>query len=397
MRMGIGNVSGLKGLERAQDAQTITALEEENLALQTQLAELKAQRSADGVGALSQTDKVEYEQQIEALTAQLAAHTGEHEISVDLIDPDPEQPRKVFATSVIQERANSLKKNGQLTPIIVIPQTNGRYKLFEGELRWRGQKVLERQSIRAVFLPEKQEHNPIDLFREQVVTSLHSQGLHDLDLADAIVKIAVARCPDLAGREQDVPKLLNSTIRRLERHKLLPDFNHLRLAEESEQDTWVQSDALKSTSEQAVFQTILELQLNPNSINTGAMRLLNLAPDLKAAIREAALEAGKARELNRLSAKNLGNSEAEAQVIRQNAVDQTIEQRLSFLEVKGLVDKLLKQAKGKPNDSDKGQRIVQQVSKLSLDDLSNQDLILIKQALEEKLKEVKRAISSEDF
>jgi ParB family transcriptional regulator, chromosome partitioning protein len=393
MRVGIGNVSGLKGLERAQDAQTITSLEEQNTALQAQLAELKLQRLADDRGGLSVEEKSTYEQQIEDLTAQLANNSGEHEIKLDLIDPDPEQPRKVFATSVIQERANSLKKNGQLTAIIVIPQSNGRYKLFEGELRWRAQKQLGKETIRAVFLQSDDRRDPIATFREQVVTSLHAQGLHDLDLAEAIVKISVTRCPDLAGRDEDVPKLLNSAIRRLERKQLLPDFNDLRLADEAEQDHWIDGDTLKNTSEQAVFKTILELQLNPNSVNTGAMRLLNLSADLKEVIRQEALEAGKARELNRLSAKNLSKSEKEARTIRHKATGQVLEQGLSFLEVKSLVEKLLKQAKGKTIDPQKGRKIAQQLERVSLDDLSSEDLELVKAALQEKLNEVERAIS----
>jgi ParB family chromosome partitioning protein len=392
MKMGLGNMGGIKGLERAQDAQTITALEEQNAALLSQVELLKSQRNANDIGNLSLEEKTSYEQQIDELTEKLAANTGEYEIPIDLIDPDPEQPRKVFAVSVIRERANSLKKNGQLTAIIVTPQIDGRYKLFEGELRWRGKKELGDPTIRAVLLHDLPGRDPISTFREQVITSLHAQGLHELDLAEAIIKISVARCTELGGRGETVPKLLNSAIRRLERNKRLPDFNVLRLSEETEQVSWVLEN-LKNSGEQAVFQTILELQLNPNSVNTGAMRLIGLSSDLKNAIRDSALEAGKARELNRLSAKNLDKSEKQALSIRQKMTTQVIEQRLSILDVKILVDKLLKQAKGITEEDSQGKKILQQLNRIVLDDLSIEELALIQEALEEKIEGIKRMLN----
>ncbi len=392
MKMGLGNMGGIKGLERAQDAQTITALEEQNTALLNQVELLKSKRNTDGIDDLSIEEKTNYEQQIDDLTTKLAANTGEHEIPIELIDSDPDQPRKVFAPSVIRERANSLKKNGQLTAIIVTPQSNGRYKLFEGELRWRAKKELGEPTIRAVLLHDRPGRDPMSTFREQVITSLHAQGLHELDLAEAIIKISVTRCPELGGREEAVPKLLNSAIRRLERNKRLPDFNVLRLSEETDQTSWV-SENLKSAGEQAVFQTILELQLNPNSVNTGAMRLIGLSSDLKDAIRSSALEAGKARELNRLNAKNLDKSEKQAQTIRQKATSQVIEQRLSVLDVKVLVEKLLKQAKGITDEDSQGKKILQQLNRMVLDDLSTEELALIQEALEEKIEGVKRMLN----
>lgn len=393
MKLGLGNMAGIKGLERAQDAQTITALEEQNAVLISQVELLKSQRNASDIGDLSLEEKTSYEQQIEELTKKLATNTGEYEIPTDLIDPDPEQPRKVLAPSVIRERANSLKKNGQLTAIIVTPQVNGRYKLFEGELRWRGKQALGDPTIRAVLLHDRARKDPISTFREQVITSLHTQGLHELDLAEAIIKISVARCTELGGRGEAVPKLLNSAIRRLERNKRLPDFNVLRLSEETEQVSWILEN-LKNSGEQAVFQTILELQLNPNSVNTGAMRLIGLSSDLKDAIRDSALEAGKARELNRLSGKNLDESEKQALSIRQKITSQVIEKRLSILDVKTLVEKLLKEAKGITEEDSQGKKILQQLNRIILDNLSIEELALIQEALEEKVKGIKRMLNN---
>ena len=58
------------------------------------------------------------------------------DLSVDLIDPTPTQPRQVFNESSLDELAQSIRHNGVIQPIIV--RRNGdRYQIVAGERRWR--------------------------------------------------------------------------------------------------------------------------------------------------------------------------------------------------------------------------------------------------------------------
>ena len=66
------------------------------------------------------------------------------EIDVDLIDPNPEQPRTRFAEATLDELAQSILANGIVQPIIVRPVgvTGGgaisqRYEIIAGERGWR--------------------------------------------------------------------------------------------------------------------------------------------------------------------------------------------------------------------------------------------------------------------
>jgi ParB/RepB/Spo0J family partition protein len=74
------------------------------------------------------------------------AATPVTEISVDLIDPSPLNPRKHFAG--LEELAESLKI-GQLEAIIVRvhPQNPGRFELANGERRWRAAKLAVKATL----------------------------------------------------------------------------------------------------------------------------------------------------------------------------------------------------------------------------------------------------------
>jgi len=64
------------------------------------------------------------------------------EISIDLIEPNPDQPRTSFKKEELEELAESIKKNGLLQPILVRSLPNGRYQIIAGERRWQACKNL---------------------------------------------------------------------------------------------------------------------------------------------------------------------------------------------------------------------------------------------------------------
>src|SRR5690606_847681 len=58
------------------------------------------------------------------------------EIDIDLIDPNPEQPRTRFADAPREELAASIRSNGIVQPIVV-RRKGERYQIVAGERRWR--------------------------------------------------------------------------------------------------------------------------------------------------------------------------------------------------------------------------------------------------------------------
>jgi len=71
-------------------------------------------------------------------------------IPVDMIDPSPNQPRRVFDEDSLMALAGSIRARGVLQPILVRPHPSGRYELIAGERRWRAAQLAELDAIPAV-------------------------------------------------------------------------------------------------------------------------------------------------------------------------------------------------------------------------------------------------------
>jgi ParB family chromosome partitioning protein len=81
-----------------------------------------------------------------------AAHDegGLRDVPVDLIRPNPRQPRRSFDEQALAELAESITARGVLQPIVVRPLAGGYYELVAGERRLRAARIAELDSIPAV-------------------------------------------------------------------------------------------------------------------------------------------------------------------------------------------------------------------------------------------------------
>jgi ParB family transcriptional regulator, chromosome partitioning protein len=375
-------LGGLRdSFQGAREYQQIEGLQSQVENLQAEVARLKSLE-------LDSVEQSQLELQIEQLTAQLADRSGVHQILVSSIDRDEAQPRTVFPPALIQERAESLRTKGQLTPIIVIPMGD-RYKLFEGELRWRGAQKLDWEKLDAVFLTSAESLNSTEIFERQVVTSIQSQRLHDLDIAEAIVKITIDRYPNWVGRETDIPKTLHASLRKMEREGTNPDFNLLKIADPDTQQSWLDRIDNKEEEKQ-IFQVILALQLHPASISKHVLPLLKVADDVKAAIREYGIEGSKAKQIDRLTPQYLGQSDEDAIKARAEVIQQIAEDKLSLMETKVLVDDIIDSHSPTPiSKPDRIGQVTGKVNKLLADIKTDQELSDLERALKEIQKAVK--------
>jgi ParB family transcriptional regulator, chromosome partitioning protein len=63
------------------------------------------------------------------------------EVAVELIRPNPAQPRKRFEQESLQALADSVAERGILQPVLVRPRPGGSYELVAGERRWRAAQI----------------------------------------------------------------------------------------------------------------------------------------------------------------------------------------------------------------------------------------------------------------
>jgi ParB family chromosome partitioning protein len=73
------------------------------------------------------------------------------EVDVDLIDPNPAQPRGRFNQDKLEELAQSIRANGLVQPLLLRRGVNGRYQIVAGERRWRAAQLAGLNRINAVI------------------------------------------------------------------------------------------------------------------------------------------------------------------------------------------------------------------------------------------------------
>ena len=77
---------------------------------------------------------------------------GPTEIAVDLIAPNPDQPRKRFDADELEALATSIREKGVIQPLILRPsaQRDGRYEIVAGERRWRAAQMARLHAVPAI-------------------------------------------------------------------------------------------------------------------------------------------------------------------------------------------------------------------------------------------------------
>jgi ParB family transcriptional regulator, chromosome partitioning protein len=72
------------------------------------------------------------------------------DLPVQLIAPNPKQPRRHFDEHALSALAESLGEKGVLQPVLVRPKQGGTYELIAGERRWRAAQLAGLETIPAL-------------------------------------------------------------------------------------------------------------------------------------------------------------------------------------------------------------------------------------------------------
>ena len=110
-------------------------------------------------------------------------------IDIDLIAPNPHQPRKNFDESALNELAASIEEFGLIQPVVLYKQNEGSYILIAGERRLRACKKLGRADIKAVILDADE-----DRLRElALIENIQREDLNPIELANSYKQIIDAQ------------------------------------------------------------------------------------------------------------------------------------------------------------------------------------------------------------
>ncbi|RME67243.1 MAG: ParB/RepB/Spo0J family partition protein [Nitrospirae bacterium] len=107
------------------------------------------------------------------------------ELPVESIMPNPEQPRKDFDEEGLRELAESIKQKGVLQPIIVRKDPSGGYIIVAGERRWRASKMAGLKKIPAMVMDVGREES----LEVALIENIQRDDLGPLEMAEAFKKL----------------------------------------------------------------------------------------------------------------------------------------------------------------------------------------------------------------
>lgn len=109
---------------------------------------------------------------------------GVQELHISNIHPNPNQPRRHFEESALQELADSIRQHGVLEPLIVRP-VDGSYEIVVGERRWRACQIAG-VTVVPVLIRELSEREAMEL---ALVENLQREDLNPMEEAEAYQRL----------------------------------------------------------------------------------------------------------------------------------------------------------------------------------------------------------------
>ncbi|MEM9724591.1 MAG: ParB/RepB/Spo0J family partition protein [Pseudomonadota bacterium] len=133
-------------------------------------------RKALGRGLSSLLDDIE-----ETETITLGTPSSAQTVPVDLISPNPDQPRKYFDPEKLEELAASIRQKGVIQPILVRPSSEGpgRYEIIAGERRWQAAQRAKLHEIPAVI----QEYDDSSALEVAIIENVQRSDLNPMEEA----------------------------------------------------------------------------------------------------------------------------------------------------------------------------------------------------------------------
>lgn len=115
--------------------------------------------------------------------------TAVREIPVDEIDPNPDQPRRTFDEEGISQLAQSIRDQGILQPLLVVPSDNGRYRIIAGERRYRASRAAGLDTVPCIV-------RDLDVIKQMEIALIENMQREDLNPLEAAqgVKALMQQC-----------------------------------------------------------------------------------------------------------------------------------------------------------------------------------------------------------
>ncbi len=101
------------------------------------------------------------------------------------IEPNPDQPRKVFEKDALETLARSIKEHGLIQPILVRPEKNGIYIIIAGERRWRAAKLAGLKEVPCI----EGDYSEKEVMEIALIENLQREDLNPIEEAEGYRKL----------------------------------------------------------------------------------------------------------------------------------------------------------------------------------------------------------------
>ena len=103
-------------------------------------------------------------------------------LSINEIEPNRDQPRKIFEEQALAELSASIKEHGVLQPLLVSPMADGSYRLVAGERRYRAARMAGVTEVPVTIREMTDEEESIFA----LIENLHREDLNAIEEAQGI-------------------------------------------------------------------------------------------------------------------------------------------------------------------------------------------------------------------
>lgn len=129
-------------------------------------------------------------------------------VAMELIDPNPWQPRREFDPAKIEQLAESIDAHGLIEPIVV-RKLESRFQIIAGERRWRAHQLLKKSHVSAIVKCA----DDMQMRLISVAENLDREGLSDYEVA-----LAIQGVEENFGSRSELARYLKKTRSELYRY-----------------------------------------------------------------------------------------------------------------------------------------------------------------------------------
>ena len=118
-------------------------------------------------------ENINYQEEVKDL-----AHDVETKVKITEVEPNREQPRKVFNEDALDELADSIKEFGVLQPLLVQKEDNY-YKIIAGERRWRAAKKAGLKEVPVII----RDYTKQQILEISLIENIQRENLNPIEEA----------------------------------------------------------------------------------------------------------------------------------------------------------------------------------------------------------------------